>query len=409
MTTADKVREAMQRLHVQAHEYAELHDYALALGDPPQPVPESLARSLGLLSPNGSAPVGSAPDLLPFFTVGQLIDRVRARGARQWLVVGVWPAGLHGVHAAESKAQKTWNACDLAVSVATGTPWLDSLPVQQTGPVVMFSGEGGEESIARRLLAIGAARGVDIEPLPIHVCTRAPRLGDAAHLALMRDKLAQVQPVLVILDPLYLSAGGASMADLYSMGPLLEAAQHLCSPHRAALFVVTHYNRKDGRGASRFLGAGPAEWGRVLIGATVVSKHLDLATKATTVVTDLDILGGDIPDQTYRLQRYIRADDPDDLDSPLAYQVRLLDADAGADDLGLAPAAAKLLAAVLAQDAPATSVQLVDWIADHHGHGLKRETVSRALNDLARRGLVDSLVPAPGAVKLWLSPTLGVA
>lgn len=297
-----------------------------------------------------------------------------------------------------------WNAYDLAVSVASGTAWLDALPVQKTGPVVLFVGEGGEESVVRRLEAIGASRKVDVAVLPIHVCTRAPHLGDAAHLAAMRDKIHLARPVLVILDPLYLSARGASMTDLYSMGPLLEAAQRLCEPHGVSLLVVTHFNRRDGKGPSRFLGAGPAEWGRVLIGATVVSRHTDPVTKATTVVTDLDTLGGDIPDQTLRLRRYIRAADPADLDSPLEYRVDLLDPDEpDSEDLGLPPAAVKLLAAVRAHKEPATSTQLVDRIVEQHGHGLRRETVSRTLNDLARQGLIESLDLAPGRPKMWLA------
>ena len=70
-------------------------------------------------------------------------------------------------------------------------------------------------------------------------------------------------PKLVIVDPLYLSARGANLADLYAMGEMLEGVQRLCQEHGAALLVVTHFNRKQGAGAGRITGAGPAEWGRV--------------------------------------------------------------------------------------------------------------------------------------------------
>jgi AAA domain len=48
-----------------------------------------------------------------------------AAGEPRWLIQGLWPADAYGVLAAQEKAGKTWAALDLAVSVATGRPWLD--------------------------------------------------------------------------------------------------------------------------------------------------------------------------------------------------------------------------------------------------------------------------------------------
>jgi Fe2+ or Zn2+ uptake regulation protein len=73
--------------------------------------------------------------------------------------------------------------------------------------------------------------------------------------------------------------------------------------------------------------------------------------------------------------------------------------EAGSD---MPPARAKLLDALRAADGPQTGAQLVDRIADKHGHGLKRETVIRHLNALAGLSLVDCLDPeaAFGEAKL---------
>ncbi|MDP9394868.1 MAG: AAA family ATPase [Actinomycetota bacterium] len=312
------------------------------------------------------------------------------------------------MHAAEQKAQKTWNALDLAVSVASGTPWLGGLHVDTPGHVVVFLGEGGPGASVRRIRAICTSRGLTAEDLPITVCVRAPRLSDVGHMHMFAEHVAAMRPTLVILDPLYLSAGGANGADLYAMGALLERAQHVCAELGAALFVVTHYNRREGRGASRFTGAGPAEWGRVLIGAGVVSRHTDSSTLATTVLADLDVIGGEVPDQTFRVRRVIRAERPDDLDSPLQYDVAIVQNDDSVpvtDDTP--PAARKLLEALAAQDAPATASQLVDFISERHGHGLRRETVSRHLNDLLKAGAVDCIDQGNGLAKLWTLAATG--
>jgi hypothetical protein len=343
-------------------------------------------------------------DLLPVRPFADIAAEVDARGPRQWLVRGIWPAGDYGVHGAEPKAGKTWNALDLAVSVASGTPWLGAIPVDTQGPVIVFAGEGGEGNIVRRLRAIASARGLRADDLPIWVCTRAPHLTNVEHVAVLAHFVEQIQPALVILDPLYLAARGANGADIYAMGAVLEAPQRICQSAGAALFIVTHYNRsRDLKGAARFTGAGPAEWGRVLLAAAVISRHTDTLTEATTVLVELDVTGGEIPDQTLRIRRTITAVDPDDLDSALTYRVDILDGDDGSPTRSdLAPAAAKLLEAVNAGEVPATIPHLVDWIAAKYGHGLKRQTCSTQLNKLLDRGLIDCIDQGAGNEKLWL-------
>src|SRR5690606_28412568 len=105
----------------------------------------------------------------------------------------------------------------------------------------------------------------------------------------------------------------------------------------SSLWVAHHQNRKEGRGAMRMSGAGPAEWGRVLISATVISRNANLATGETTVVTELDTIGGSIPGGTLRVVRRIRAEDPEDLDSTLHYSVVTTEAEPSETDQDMPP------------------------------------------------------------------------
>jgi len=82
---------------------------------------------------------------------------------------------------ADPKAQKTWTAFDLAVSVATGTPWLGYKAVDVTGPVLVFVGEGGKGNTVRRIRAIARAKEVPADGLQIVVCARAPHLKTKQH------------------------------------------------------------------------------------------------------------------------------------------------------------------------------------------------------------------------------------
>jgi hypothetical protein len=357
----------------------------------------------GYLSSGEIASAAPPPAALTFLTLAELCARVDAAGPRRYLIRGIWPSGAYGVHAAEMKAQKTWSAFDAVVSVASDTEWLGRFPIDDPGPVVVFAGEGGEASIVRRIRAICQGRSLVAETLPITICARAPHLADVAHLATFEMHLASVRPKLVVLDPLYLSVGNANGRDLYEMGHLLERPQLLCDHIGASLFVVTHFNRGNRSGAGRITGAGPAEWGRVLIGAEVKSRHTDAETKATTVVAELDVIGGEIPDQKFRIKRTIWADDPDDLDSSLHYQVEVIDADEVDTRMDMPPARQKLLEAVTALGKPSDQKELVDWVAAKHGHGLTRQTVSREMNALREAELVDAVEQA-GRPTLWFLP-----
>jgi hypothetical protein len=343
--------------------------------------------------------------VLKFHTLSELCARVDAASPRRWLIRGIWPAGAYGVTAAEMNAGKTWAALDLAVSTASGTAWLGTYPIDDPGPVLVFAGEGGEASIVRRIRAICASRDLKAEDLPITICTRAPHLADVTHRLAFAEQVQLLRPRLVILDPLYLALGGADGKNIYGKGELLEKPQHICEDVGASLVVVTHHNRSGRSGAQRITGAGPAEWGRVLINADVVAKHTDKATRKTTVLLAIDIQGGEVPDLTFRVKRDVWADDPDDLDTPLNYQAAVVNGDANdtaAAEQKMPPARRKLYEAVQALSKFSTQAELVDWIAAKYGHGLKRPTCSTHLNELLKAGLVDRL--DHGRDALW-APT----
>lgn len=361
----------------------------------------------------GATSVSRPDGKLKLETVAELRARVALMGPRRWMLKGAWPAGDYGVFAAPPKAQKTMTTVDLAVSVASGTPWLGLVDVETPGPVIMFAGEGGDRDIARRLTATATAKNVDLDSLPIHVCTRAPLIGQTADLDEMRHMVETIRPTLVTLDPLYLSAKGAELQDIYKMGDLLQGPQLICQATGASLWVVHHFNRQSGRGAERMAGAGPHEWARVLVPANVKSNRTDVATLASYVTTELEFKGGGIPDRKLRVERTVRAENPEDLDSQLHISTSASWVTSEAPDQETSPTNASegdlkpsqvRLVRALEELGPATIPQMQAWMAQHDETApLKRETCSRELNGLAARGLVDS---TPGVKRfeptIWL-------
>jgi hypothetical protein len=343
----------------------------------------------------------------------EVAARVAAAGEPRWLIQGIWPADAYGVLAAQEKAGKTWAALDLAVSVATGQPWLDHFACPSPGPVLVFLGEGGERATVRRIEAIATAKGIDPDQLadPLPLCFRVPRLaapGAGGELAAIQAELDSHPAALVVLDPLYLAAAGASGSNLYDMGAVLQAIQGVCQQAGCALLVVTHWNKTgDGRGADRISGAGPAAWARVICSVSIHYRGSD-PDGASNVVLGVELIGGEIADTRFRIRRRVQADDPADLGAPLAYAVEVLAGDD--EDLDLEPAAAALsksrqwvLTALRAGGDMQTVKQLGDRLAQA-GHPLKPRTIQTALGELEAAGLATGSEEGNGRARYW-SPT----
>ncbi len=228
--------------------------------------------------------------------------------------------------------------------------------------------------------------------------------GAGSELAAIQTELAAHPAALVVLDPLYLAAAGASGSSLYDMRAVLQAIQGVCQAAGCALLVVTHWNKTgDGRGADRISGAGPAAWARVICSVSIDHRGAD-DDGSSRVLLGVEVIGGEIADTRFRIRRRVRADDPADLGSPLTYSVEVLAAD---DDQDLDPAAAALsksrqwvLTALRAGGDMQTVKQLGDRLAQA-GHPLKPRTIQTALGELEAAGLAAGSEEGNGRARYW--------
>lgn len=318
-----------------------------------------------------------------------------------WLIRGIWPADAHGVLAAEQKAGKTWANLDLAVSVASGTPWMGVFGVDTTGPVLLFLGEGGKRKMLRRLRAICEQRGIRYEDLPIRVCFKVPHLTSEMHLAAIAEEVEATRPALVVIDPLYLAARGAKTSQLNEMGEHLENVQHVAMRHGAALAIIHHWNKTgEGKGAKRMTGAGGAEWGRVLVSVGVVTKHTDKVTRETSVVLEWDFEGDEIADSTLRIRRRVWSDDPDDLAAPMHYELDVIEPDADEEQEypNLSGSSRRVVKVLAGTEDWLTVTEIGDVVAEQ-GHPLKKRTIQMALKEAHEAGLVTPSGDAGSAYK----------
>jgi hypothetical protein len=374
------------------------------------PPPASNIRRLRPTSP-GPAPAERARLLVR--DVAEVIHAVDAAGPPAWLVAGLWPADAYGVLAAESKAGKTWAILDLAVSVATGRPWLGRFACPER-PALVFLGEGGERATIRRLRAVCAHKGLDPGELTgrLRLCFRVPKLLAGQDLAAVEAELAAVPAGLVVIDPLYLAAAGAQAASLFQMGAALEPIQAVCQHAGAALVVVHHFNQTgQGTGPTRMSGAGAVEWGRVLGSISVRQRSVEPGSQASDVLLGAEFLGGEIPEQRFGLRRRVWADDPEDLASTLHYQVSVLDdlppdpepPSPGRGERGRSEVRRAVLAALRAGGPYQSPAQLLRHLSTS-GQLATEPTlraVQKALTQLAADGLAEGTEADSGRARYW--------
>jgi hypothetical protein len=197
--------------------------------------------------------------------------------------------------------------------------------------------------------------------------------------------------------------GGAG-ADLYAMGAILAGIQGVCQQAGAALVVVTDWTRPARAAAPAASPAsarapGAASWPPPASPtAPVARRHFD-------VVPAVEVTGGEIPDESFRVRRQVRADDPTDLASPLHYRVEVLD-DADPDSPTAGPAGAlspsrRLVLAALQAGGPMQTVkQLGDYTAAR-GHPLKPRTIQEALGELEAAALAEGTEAVSGLARYW--------
>jgi hypothetical protein len=167
-----------------------------------------------------------------------------------WLVERIWPQGARGWIAGEAKLGKSWLALELAVAIASGTPFLGTFNVPTPGRVFYLTEESNLRNLYNRLRMILLAKGLDPEilrgQLQLLVRQRVkltdPRWSTRILHAIDRDK-----PVAVFLDPLrrYHDGGENDSTDLVAVLDAAASFQERPGDHRVAVPIVHHMRKRS--------------------------------------------------------------------------------------------------------------------------------------------------------------------
>ncbi len=164
---------------------------------------------------------------------------------RRWLIDALWPRAGVGIIGGAPKACKSWLALDVAVSVASGTPCLDTFPVTDPGGALVYMAEDAAPIVKARLAGICRHRALDLAALPIGVIT-AP----SVRLDVPRDQhrlaatLRREAPRVLLLDP-FVRLHRINENHAGEVAAILGYLRELQRAHDLAV-VVVHHARKNG-------------------------------------------------------------------------------------------------------------------------------------------------------------------
>jgi hypothetical protein len=196
------------------------------------------------------------PSVEPF-PVLRAVDLADPDASCRWLVQDLWTRAGVGIVGGLPKSAKSWLALDMALSVATKTPCLDTFEIHDPGPALIFMAEDSASVVKERLLGICHHRGIELADVPIDVITATSLSLD---LERDRERLAatvrQRQPRLLLLDPL-VRCHRLDENDAGQVSGLLAYLRALQRDHDVAV-VLVHHARKNGpaHGGQSLRGSG---------------------------------------------------------------------------------------------------------------------------------------------------------
>lgn len=160
-----------------------------------------------------------------------------------------------------SKSFKTWVLLDMALSVATGTPWWGMATVRT--PVLFVNFELQDWSFERRVRAMMKAKGIEAAP-DFLVWNLRGRARDFRELRLpLLNKIRRYKVGLAVLDPIYKCLGERDENSNGEVGDLLNEIESVAVDAECAMVHGHHFAKGDSSEKDkRDLASGAGAWMR---------------------------------------------------------------------------------------------------------------------------------------------------
>jgi len=215
----------------------------------------------------------------------------------KWLVEDIWTAGSHGIIGGDPKTSKSGLTLALAISVASGKPFLGQYPVHTPGPVLVVQEENAQWMVQDRMRKLarfhkligdsqfteeragtGALGKKTVElqfpaDLPLRLLNNySIDLSQEEDREMLEEEVRAVRPVLLLIDPLYLCFGGVDTDKASQMYPYLKWLLYLRNEYGCAIGLVHHFTK-----APTAPGSHNRHGGQRLLGTTTLHGWVDSA------------------------------------------------------------------------------------------------------------------------------------
>ncbi|NLY02340.1 MAG: AAA family ATPase [Rhodopirellula sp.] len=190
--------------------------------------------------------------------------------ATTWIVEDCIVAGQGAVVAGPKKTLKSSLSVELALSLATGQPFLDRFIVPEPKRVGLISGEGARSTIRETIQRIGEFRRIDPMSVDNFFVTKGtPTFGDAECMRAVRSWIETYDIQVAVFDPLYLMLRqdtATQASNLFVMGAAFRELTWLCAERQVTPIIVHHTGKKAALNRPAELEdlawAGIQEWAR---------------------------------------------------------------------------------------------------------------------------------------------------
>jgi hypothetical protein len=359
------------------------------LGDPPvfqQPAHVPAAASHDQAPPAEPAAAAAAPaGQLPEFDLGALAAQGIPEPER--IAAGMlYPGAVHCIAGMPGGGKTTIAA------------WWMLTHIRDGGNVMLLDEESGPEQAAEKFLDLGATPG-ELSPPRLTYVPFPARGWNTADLFQLHALIADRKPGIITWDSAaaFLAIAGQDENSATDVTAFWQKVLVPCARQHGAAVVAIDHTVKSGEHAGFGRGSGAK---KAASDVQYMMETIKPFNRSQNGVLRLTTAPG--KDRRGWLEGayevLVKTGDT------ITLEVTPVTATAITGGTQMNGAKAKLweaLTAIATEQNPMTSTQLVDWIARRHGHGLKRQTASTNLNQLAADGLADCIADRPGREKLW--------
>lgn len=314
----------------------------------------------------------------------------------EWLVEDIWMAKNVGWIAGEGKSYKSVLSLDLALSVASGKPFLGKYKVQDAGPVLMVQEEDPIWRVAHRIQAMATHKnimGVEVSAkeddlilnikktnVPMYVsCGGRLTFGDAGKMDALERAIDSIRPRMVILDPMFMMAIGIDEFKAGDITGVLNVLKTWRNEYECAIAVVHHYNKGSGSDIQKLYGSM----------ALYAWSENSLLVKRESRDSNLISIRRDIKDSPSDDKLGVEFHD---IDAEYRYELKDMTAEGKIENLG------KVLTGLVSPD---ESISLKDF---SEFTKVSEKTARKKLEELEDLGLVVTEKRGQGG-KLYITPT----